>query len=68
MQKDSLKKLQEINQQQRFDFIDYWVKYMQTHSDKEWSRQQNTVINSQLKTANMDRVSYLKMKGDKFVE
>jgi len=34
------------NQQERFAFIDFWVEYMKTHEDKEWSRQQAILINS----------------------
>ncbi|MBI2151918.1 hypothetical protein HYU21_04290 [Candidatus Woesearchaeota archaeon] len=34
----------------RKGFIDYWVDYMKTHTDAEWSRQQNVLINSVLKT------------------
>lgn len=39
------------NNRQREEFIDYWVNYIKTHSDIDWSRQQNILINSQLKTA-----------------
>ncbi len=35
----------------RNGFIDYWVDYMKSHTDEEWSRQQNVLINSVLKTA-----------------
>ncbi len=34
----------------RNGFIDYWVEYMKSHSDQEWSKQQNVLINSVLKT------------------
>lgn len=33
----------------REDFIDYWVEYMKTHTDQEWSQQQNMLINSALR-------------------
>lgn len=57
----------ESNQQQREWFIDYWVKYMGSHSDKEWSQQQNILINSVLKTATqLSRKEYLKFKGETF--
>ena len=45
--KEQLKK----NEEERLAFIDAWVRYIKTHSDKEWSRQQNTLINSQLESA-----------------
>ena len=35
----------------RNGFIDYWVDYMKSHTDEEWSLQQNVLINSVLKTA-----------------
>ncbi len=41
-----LKNFKEKNFKDRLDFIDYWVNYIKTHSDKEWSKQQNFLINS----------------------
>ncbi|MBU0957735.1 MAG: hypothetical protein KKF56_02895 [Nanoarchaeota archaeon] len=38
------------NKEDRINFIKFWVQYIKTHSDKEWSRQQNIVINSQIKS------------------
>jgi len=35
----------------REDFIRYWAEWVRTHSDREWSAQQNVVINSQIKSA-----------------
>jgi len=34
------------NKEDRINFVKFWVKYMKSHSDKEWSRQQNVVIDS----------------------
>lgn len=45
---DELKKEKERNRKERLEFIKFWVNYIKTHSDKEWSKQQNTVINSQI--------------------
>ena len=39
-----------INQRQREEFIDFWVDYIKTHPDERWSRQQNLLINSVLKS------------------
>ncbi len=51
------------NKKQREWFIDYWVRYMKAHSDKEWSKQQNMLTNSVLKTATqMSREEYLEEK------
>ncbi|MBS3074058.1 hypothetical protein J4447_01240 [Candidatus Pacearchaeota archaeon] len=35
------------NREDRMNFVKYWAEYVRTHSDKEWSRQQNIVIDSQ---------------------
>ena len=37
------------NKEERINFIKFWVNYMKTHSDKEWSDQQNILINSQIR-------------------
>ncbi len=36
------------NKEDRLNFVKYWAKYVRTHSDKEWSEQQNILINSQI--------------------
>ena len=49
--KVNLKKLKndrEINFKERLKFIKFWANYIRTHSDKEWSEQQNIVIDSQI--------------------
>lgn len=49
----------------RNGFIDYWVRYMKTHTDQEWSSQQNMMINSVLKTCHQpSREEYMKLKSD----
>ncbi len=51
------------NQQQRNEFIDLWADYIKTHPDREWSRQQNVLINSVLKsTTQLSREEYAKIK------
>ena len=32
--------------------IKRWAEYVRTHDDREWSRQQNRLIDSQLQSAN----------------
>jgi len=49
------------NQEDRDNFIKFWVKCMRLMSDEEWSKQQNLIINSQLQGA--DHKTYLKVKG-----
>jgi len=43
-----LAKFKERNFKERLEFIDWWVNYIKTHSDKEWSKQQKEIIDSQL--------------------
>ncbi len=37
------------NKEERINFIKFWADYVKTPSDKAWSRQQNIIINSQIK-------------------
>lgn len=37
------------NKEDRINFIKYWVEYIKTHSDKEWSKAQNMLIDSVIK-------------------
>ena len=50
------------NQEQRFEFVEKWAHYVKTHDDKDWSRQQNKIINSCLRTSNMTKEQFLDMK------
>jgi len=50
------------NQQQRFEFVKKWAKYVKTHKDKDWSRQQNVIINSCLKNSTLTKEDFFKMK------
>lgn len=36
------------NKEDRINFVKFWANYIKTHSDKEWSEQQNIIINSQM--------------------
>ena len=45
---DELKRFKEQNAKERLWFVDYWANYIKTHSDKEWSEQQNIVIDGQV--------------------
>ena len=38
----------EKNNEERKKFIELWANYIKTHTDKEWSKQQNIIINSQI--------------------
>ncbi|MEK6875182.1 MAG: hypothetical protein AABX30_00700 [Nanoarchaeota archaeon] len=37
------------NKKDRLNFIKFWASYIKTHSDKKWSKEQNFLINSQIK-------------------
>ena len=43
---------QRRNTERRRSMIKQWAEYVRTHDDKEWSRQQNRLINAQLQSAN----------------
>ncbi len=44
----------EENEKERKRFVHKWAEYVRTLSDKGWSRQQNVIINSALKSAKYD--------------
>jgi len=53
----------EQDKKQRDDFVKFWANYVKTHSDKDWSKQQNILINSVLKSATqLPREKYLELK------
>lgn len=52
----------EDNQNERLRFVDFWSRYVATHSDKDWSEQQNKIINSCLRNTIMTKELYLKIK------
>ena len=51
------------NLEQRMKFVEFWANYVRTHDDKDWSRQQNVIINSCIKTASITKKHYLEMKN-----
>lgn len=55
------------NREERLNFVKYWAEYVRTHPDKEWSRQQNVLINSLMKNAKDSKLTpkeYLRIKGE----
>ena len=44
---EELRKFKEQNFKERLEFVDWWVDFMKTHSDKEWSKYQKKVIDGQ---------------------
>jgi hypothetical protein len=49
---EEFERSQRQNVEERRAFIKRWAEYVRTHDDERWSRQQNTLIDSQLLTAN----------------
>jgi hypothetical protein len=54
----------EENEKERKRFVHTWAAYVRTHRDKEWSKQQNVIINAALKSVHMTREQFFKMKGE----
>jgi len=48
---EELKNDRQRNSEERMKFIEFWAEYVRTHSDKEWSKQQNVIIDSQIEHA-----------------
>lgn len=48
MNLEELEKKRKRNREQRREFIKYWANYIKNHEDKEWSKQQNVIIDSQI--------------------
>ena len=49
----------------RMGFVEYWARYVSTHPDEDWSRQQNIIIDSCIKSSTMTREEFLRMKKKK---
>jgi hypothetical protein len=63
--KNSSSELVDRNKEDRMEFISLWANYVRTHPDKDWSRQQKILIDSQMKRKhNITRQEYLKIKGE----
>ncbi|HIH37710.1 hypothetical protein J4460_07855 [Candidatus Woesearchaeota archaeon] len=56
------KKFLDDNQKERMAFIDKWAEYALTHDDKDWSAQQNLIINSALRSCSLTKEQFLEMK------
>jgi hypothetical protein len=52
------------NNAERPKFVDLWSRYVLEHDDKEWSRQQNVIINSCLKNSSMTKEQFMILKGE----
>ena len=56
-----------INRKQRLEFVKYWANYVSTHPDKDWSKQQAVLIDSQIQNSRklMTKELFLSMKGER---
>lgn len=52
MNSEEFEKARRQNADRRRALIKRWAEFVRSHDDEEWSRQQNTLINSQLQSAN----------------
>ena len=50
----------------RHEFIKYWAKFVRNNPDKVWSSQQKSLIDSQLKSKQLTRQQYLRIKKEVF--
>ena len=54
------------NKEDRMWFLRLWAEYVRTHSDKEWSAQQNVLIDGAFATkCPLTPKEYLAIKGEK---
>lgn len=56
----------EKNRQERLWFVRHWANYVKTHPDKDWSKQQNVLINSMIQNAKrypLTKEQYLEIKS-----
>ncbi len=52
------------NKEDRENFIKFWAAYMKSVSDEEWSKQQNVIIDSQLRGTNHELYLVVKSTFD----
>lgn len=56
-----------LRMDERMKFVEKWAEYVKSHPDREWSRQQAVLINSQIRNARKigltrEQVDYIKGK------
>jgi len=44
---EKLESWKKKNSEERLRFVEYWANYVREHSDEEWSKQQNVLIEGQ---------------------
>lgn len=66
-QEFSAAEFRRLNDEDRMWFVEYWARYIKTHPDNDWSRQQNILINSAIQSARAAKLTpkqYLEIKGE----
>lgn len=66
-EKFDAEEFRKTNNEDRMWFVEYWANYVRTHPDKEWSRQQNVLINSLMQNAKNSKLTpkeYLGINGE----
>ncbi|MFH1720982.1 MAG: hypothetical protein ABH950_00100 [Candidatus Altiarchaeota archaeon] len=56
-------KFTDENLKERLKFVDLWSKYVLEHDDRDWSHQQNVIINSGLRSSTLTKEQFLNMKS-----
>lgn len=54
--------LSKRSEQERLSFVRLWANYVKNTPNKKWSKQQNMLINSVMKTSSQNAKLYLKVK------
>lgn len=52
-----------LNNRERMEFVTFWANYVRNTDDLVWSKQQNILINSNIKSFNLTKEQYLELKG-----
>lgn len=50
MNLEKLEEKKKKNKNQRREFVKTWARYVKEHRDEEWSRQQNKILDSQVRS------------------
>lgn len=54
----------EENNKERLEFIDRWSDFVRDNDDMVWSKQQNVIIDSCIKSNKMTKEEYIRMKNE----
>jgi hypothetical protein len=54
--------LNKKEKEERLKFVRFWANYIKSHPNRVWSKQQNVLINSVMKSVDKDPKRYMKLK------